>query len=109
MDWIVQRFYNGLDPTTRTMIDQGAGDTFMDLSPEEGQEIIEKIASNSRQWRKERSIVKRNNRYLCATEANDAFGALSKRFDTLLNTFESINANPLLKSNRITREFPTIL
>ncbi|KAK5776623.1 hypothetical protein PVK06_044583 [Gossypium arboreum] len=49
--WLqVQTFYNGVNPSTRQMIDAAAGGTINNKTPEEAYEFIEEISLNNYQW-----------------------------------------------------------
>ncbi|KAK5839294.1 hypothetical protein PVK06_008070 [Gossypium arboreum] len=49
--WLqVQTFHNGLNPSTRQMIDIAAGGTINNKTPEEAYEFIEKMSLNNYQW-----------------------------------------------------------
>ncbi|KAG8499370.1 hypothetical protein CXB51_005835 [Gossypium anomalum] len=49
--WLqVQTFHNGLNPSTRQMIDAVAGGTLNNKTPEEAYEFIEEMSLNNYQW-----------------------------------------------------------
>ncbi|KAG8475171.1 hypothetical protein CXB51_031769 [Gossypium anomalum] len=49
--WLqVQTFYNGLNPSTRQMIDAATGGTINNKTPEEASEFIEEMSLNNYQW-----------------------------------------------------------
>ncbi|KAG8496897.1 hypothetical protein CXB51_008079 [Gossypium anomalum] len=49
--WLqVQTFYNGVNPSTRQMIDAAASGTINNKTPEEASEFIEEISLNNYQW-----------------------------------------------------------
>ncbi|KAK5793055.1 hypothetical protein PVK06_034191 [Gossypium arboreum] len=49
--WLqVQTFYNGVNPSTRQMIDAAAGGTINNKTPEEAYEFIEEMSLNNYQW-----------------------------------------------------------
>ncbi|KAG8501006.1 hypothetical protein CXB51_003044 [Gossypium anomalum] len=49
--WLqVQTFHNGLNPSTRLMIDVAAGGTINNKTPEEAYEFIEEMSLNNYQW-----------------------------------------------------------
>ncbi|KAG8498918.1 hypothetical protein CXB51_005289 [Gossypium anomalum] len=49
--WLqVQMFYNGVNPSTRQMIDAAADGTINNKTPEEASEFIEKMSLNNYQW-----------------------------------------------------------
>ena len=50
--WLqVQTFYNGVNPSTRQMIDAAAGGTINNKTPEEAYEFIEEMSLNNYQWK----------------------------------------------------------
>ncbi|KAG8481482.1 hypothetical protein CXB51_026348 [Gossypium anomalum] len=49
--WLqVQMFYNGVNPSTRQIIDAAAGGTINNKTPEEAYEFIEEMSLNNYQW-----------------------------------------------------------
>ncbi|KAG8475377.1 hypothetical protein CXB51_031902 [Gossypium anomalum] len=49
--WLqVQTFYNGVNPSTRQIIDAAAGGTINNKTPEEAYEFIEEMSLNNYQW-----------------------------------------------------------
>ena len=56
----VQTFYNGLIPSTRTLIDAASGGAFMSKTQEEADNLLEEMAMNNFQWPNERSIARKN-------------------------------------------------
>ena len=53
--WLqVQTFYNGLNESTRSVIDAAAGRTIMRKTPEQAYELFEEMANNAYQWPTER-------------------------------------------------------
>ncbi|KAG8486355.1 hypothetical protein CXB51_019840 [Gossypium anomalum] len=49
--WLqVQTFYNGVNPSTRQMIDAAAGGTINNKTPEEAYKFIEEMSLNNYQW-----------------------------------------------------------
>ncbi|KAG8501202.1 hypothetical protein CXB51_003340 [Gossypium anomalum] len=49
--WLqVQMFYNGVNPSTRQMIDTAAGGTINNKTPEEAYKFIEEMSLNNYQW-----------------------------------------------------------
>ncbi|KAK5825215.1 hypothetical protein PVK06_020025 [Gossypium arboreum] len=49
--WLqVQTFYNGVNPSTRQMIDAAAEGTINNKTPEEAYEFIEEMSLNNYQW-----------------------------------------------------------
>ncbi|KAK5846848.1 hypothetical protein PVK06_003147 [Gossypium arboreum] len=49
--WLqVQTFYNGVNPSTRQMIDAAAGRTINNKTPKEAYEFIEEMSLNNYQW-----------------------------------------------------------
>ena len=56
---LVHNFYNGLNGTTRTIIDVAAGGAFMSKSANEAYELLEEMAMNNYQWPTERGQPKK--------------------------------------------------
>ncbi|XP_062109494.1 altered inheritance of mitochondria protein 3-like [Humulus lupulus] len=56
---LVHNFYNGLNGTTRTIIDAAAGGAFMRKSANEAYELLEEMAMNNYQWPNERGQPKK--------------------------------------------------
>ena len=52
----VQNFYNGLNASTRTLIDAASGGAFMCKSQDDAYNLLEEMAMNNYQWPNERSI-----------------------------------------------------
>ncbi|KAK5833702.1 hypothetical protein PVK06_017556 [Gossypium arboreum] len=49
--WLqVQTFHNGLNPSTRQMVDTAAGQTINNKTPEDAYEFIEEMSLNNYQW-----------------------------------------------------------
>ena len=46
---IVQTFYNGLNPSTRQLLDAAAGGTLGSKTPDEARQLIDEIELNSYQ------------------------------------------------------------
>ncbi|XP_040941654.1 uncharacterized protein [Gossypium hirsutum] len=46
----VQTFYNGVNPSTRQLIDAATGGTLNNETPEEAYEFIEEMPLNNHQW-----------------------------------------------------------
>ncbi|KAG8493192.1 hypothetical protein CXB51_010616 [Gossypium anomalum] len=54
--WLqVQTFYNGVNPSTRQLIDAATGRTLNNKTPEEAYEFIEEMSLNNYQWQVMRS------------------------------------------------------
>ncbi|KAK5784067.1 hypothetical protein PVK06_038585 [Gossypium arboreum] len=50
--WLqVQTFHNGLNPSTRQMVDVAAGGTINNKTPEDAYEFIEEMSLNNYQWK----------------------------------------------------------
>ncbi|KAH7655814.1 S-adenosyl-L-methionine-dependent methyltransferase protein [Dioscorea alata] len=50
-EWmIIHTFYNGLNPSTKELLDAAAGGTLGGKTPDEARHLIEKMAMNSYQW-----------------------------------------------------------
>lgn len=59
-DWIqVHNFYNGLNQSTRNMLDVAAGGMFMNKSTWDGQQLLAEMATNAYQWPSERNQARR--------------------------------------------------
>ncbi|XP_062118921.1 mediator of RNA polymerase II transcription subunit 15-like [Humulus lupulus] len=56
---LVHNFYNGLNGTTRTIIDVTAGGSFMSNSANEAYELLEEMAMNNYQWATKRGQPKK--------------------------------------------------
>ena len=46
----VQTFHNGLNPSTREMVDAAAGGTINNKTPEDAYEFIQEMSLNNYQW-----------------------------------------------------------
>jgi hypothetical protein len=55
----MQNFYNGLNASTRTLIDATLGGAFMNKSQDDAYNLLEEMATNNYQWPNERSIQKK--------------------------------------------------
>ena len=55
----VQTFYNGLIPSTRTLIDAASGGAFMSKTQEEAYNLLEEMAINNFQWPTERGMARK--------------------------------------------------
>ncbi|XP_061981417.1 uncharacterized protein LOC133701500 [Populus nigra] len=55
----VQNFYNGLNASTRTLIDAASGGAFMSKAQDDAYNLLEEMAMNNYQWPNERSIQKK--------------------------------------------------
>ncbi|KAA3457308.1 Retrovirus-related Pol polyprotein from transposon opus [Gossypium australe] len=55
----LERFYNGLNPHTRLVVDTSTNGALLSKSGNEAYEIIERIASNNYQWQTNRSTSRR--------------------------------------------------
>ena len=94
--WIqVQTFYNGLQPTTRTMIDAAAGGTLMKKSLEEAYELVEEMATNNYQWTADRVTTKR----IQGVHEIDSLSALAAQVATLSRKLDNINVSAIHSTN----------
>ena len=58
--WLqVQTFYNGLNLTTKQMIDVGAGGSLSNKTPTQAHNLMEEMAANNYQWHTARAKVGR--------------------------------------------------
>lgn len=75
---IIQYFYNGIGYNDIAMVDQGIGGSVMEHTPEEGERIQERLASNAHRWASEISNPKKSNgnHVTFAVEENDVISAL---------------------------------
>ncbi|CAH9077857.1 unnamed protein product [Cuscuta europaea] len=55
---LIISFYEGLHDTSKIVVDAFANGAFMELDPETGKEMLEKICNNSASWYSERSTQK---------------------------------------------------
>ncbi|KAI5349909.1 hypothetical protein L3X38_002800 [Prunus dulcis] len=81
----VQTFYNGLNTTSKTLIDAAAGGALIAKTQDEAYELLESMASNSYQWPSEHAMAKK-----ARVHDVDAITALTAQISTSLNNLEVI-------------------
>lgn len=86
---LVQTFYNGLNGSTRNMVDAAAGGTIMRKTPEEAYELLEEMASNSYQWPVERQQLRR----AAGVHEVDAITALAAQMEMLNKKIDRMQAH----------------
>ncbi|CAL9011906.1 unnamed protein product [Prunus brigantina] len=92
----VQTFYNGLNTTSKTLIDAAAGGALMAKTQDEAYEFLETMASNNYQWPSERAMPKK-----ARVHDVDAITALTAQISTLSKQLGSLNVNAIQTSNVI--------
>ncbi|MCQ7416326.1 retropepsin-like aspartic protease family protein, partial [Salmonella enterica] len=84
-DWLqVQLFYNGLTPSTKTIVDAAAGGTLLSKTVENARTLLEDMATNSYQWPSERSTPKK---IAAGVFEVDKVSALQAQMTSLANAF----------------------
>ncbi|CAM8901682.1 unnamed protein product [Rhodiola kirilowii] len=77
-------FYHGVDGASRLALDTAAGGAIMDLEPQEGYAVIEKITKNYFMWGSERGNPrKRGERHEAKAVSTRDYDALRKDFEKL--------------------------
>ncbi|XP_016648321.1 PREDICTED: uncharacterized protein LOC107880735 [Prunus mume] len=92
----VQTFYNGLNTTSKTLIDAAAGGALMAKTQDEAYELLETMTSNSYQWPSERAMPKK-----AGVHDVDAITALTAQISTLSKQLGSLNVNAIQTPNVI--------
>ncbi|KAF5449711.1 hypothetical protein F2P56_030128 [Juglans regia] len=96
--WIqVQTFYNGLQPTIRTMIDAEVRGTLMKKSLEDAYELVKEMVTNNYQWLVDRVTQKRTQ----GVHEIDSFYALTAQIATLSKKLDNINVSSIQSTNTI--------
>ncbi|KAJ9159609.1 hypothetical protein P3X46_025106 [Hevea brasiliensis] len=89
-DWIlVQNFYNGLLPSTRSTIDSGAEGDIMEKIVPQALELLERVAYHNYEWSNERG----NARTTTGVLEVDALNMINAQFDQLTKKLERMQAN----------------
>ncbi|KAI5312953.1 hypothetical protein L3X38_042127 [Prunus dulcis] len=76
----IQSFYNGLNSTSRTMIDAAAEGVLMEKHRNEAHNLLEEMAFNNYQWSSERSTPKKD-----GIHEIDTISTLTEQISTFLN------------------------
>ncbi|KAK5819638.1 hypothetical protein PVK06_024655 [Gossypium arboreum] len=96
--WLqVQTFYNGVNPSTRQMIDAAAGGTMNNKTPEDAYKFIEETSLNNYQWQVMRTKpMKTANVYNIdsVTMLSNQVELLNKKIDCLLG---SMQVHPVMR------------
>ncbi|KAG8483835.1 hypothetical protein CXB51_023321 [Gossypium anomalum] len=96
--WLqVQTFYNGVNPSTRQIIDAAAGGTINNKTPEEAYEFIEEMSLNNYQWQVMRTKPTKTAGVYNIDSVNmltNQVELLNKKIDGLLG---SIQVSPVMR------------
>ena len=76
---IIQKFYAGLNFSSRNLLDSSAGGTFMEITLGEATKLLGNIMVNYSQWHNERSTKK--------VHAIEEINVLSGKMDELMKLF----------------------
>ncbi|KAH9722903.1 hypothetical protein KPL70_006892 [Citrus sinensis] len=87
----LETFYNGLNPSTRLMVDASANRALLSKSYTEAYEILERIANNNYQWPSARQPAARGT---ARVHSIDAITALSAQVTSLTNMVKAMTATP---------------
>ncbi|KAH9769700.1 hypothetical protein KPL71_012114 [Citrus sinensis] len=87
----LETFYNGLNPSTRLMVDASANGALLSKSYTEAYEILERIANNNYQWPSARQLATRG---LAGVHNIDAITALSAQVTSLTNMVKALTSAP---------------
>ncbi|KAH9704917.1 hypothetical protein KPL70_011661 [Citrus sinensis] len=87
----LETFYNGLNPSTRLMVDASANGALLSKSYTEAYEILERIANNNYQWPSTRQPAARGS---AGVHNIDAITALSAQVTSLTNMVKAMTAAP---------------
>ena len=87
----LETFYNGLNPSTRLMVDASANWALLSKSYNEAYEILERITKNNYQWLSARQAAARGT---IEVHNRDALTALSAQITTLLNMVNVMTTTP---------------
>ncbi|MDV3146708.1 MAG: hypothetical protein Q8754_02610 [Sweet potato little leaf phytoplasma] len=77
-------FYNGLTPSTKTIVDAAAGGTLLSKTVENARILLEDMATNNYQWPSERSAPKK---IAAGVFEVDKVSALQAQMTSLANAF----------------------
>ncbi|KAH9698290.1 hypothetical protein KPL71_023958 [Citrus sinensis] len=87
----LETFYNGLNPSTRLMVDASANGALLSKSYTEAYEILERIANNNYQWPSARQPAARGS---AGVHNIDAITALSAQVTSLTNMVKAMTSAP---------------
>ncbi|KAH9792219.1 hypothetical protein KPL71_004032 [Citrus sinensis] len=87
----LETFYNGLNPSTKLIVDASANGALLSKSYNEAYEILERIANNNYQWPSARQPATRGS---AGVHNIDAITALSAQVTSLTNMVKAITAAP---------------
>ncbi|KAH9802442.1 hypothetical protein KPL71_001386 [Citrus sinensis] len=87
----LENFYNGLNPSTRLMVDASANGALLSKSYTEAYEILERIANNNYQWPLTRQPVAKGT---AGVHNIDAITALSAQVTSLTNMVKAMTSAP---------------
>ena len=87
----LETFYNGLNPSTRLMVDASANGALLSKSYTEGYEILERIANNKYRWPSARQPAVRGS---AGVHNIDVITALSAHVTSLTNMVKAMTAAP---------------
>ncbi|KAJ9175424.1 hypothetical protein P3X46_013981 [Hevea brasiliensis] len=89
-DWLlVQNFYNGLLPSTRSTVDSTAEGNLMEKIVTQALELLERVAYHNYEWSNERGNARRTAGVLEV----DALSMINAQFDQLIKKLERMIAN----------------
>ncbi|KAJ9128494.1 hypothetical protein P3X46_034954 [Hevea brasiliensis] len=89
-DWLlVQNFYNGLLPSTRSIVDSAAEGDLMKKIVTEALELLERVAFHNYNWSNERGSARRTAGVLEV----DALSMINAHFDQLTKRLDKMQAN----------------
>ncbi len=89
-DWLlVQNFYNGLLPSTRSTVDSAAEGDLMEKTLTQALELLERVAYHNYEWSNERGNAKRTAGVLEV----DALSMINAQFDQLTRRLDKMQAN----------------
>ena len=80
----VHHFYNGLNGTTRTLLDASTGGVPMSKSEDEAYQLLKNMAINNYQWLSERATLKKSTRMYEV----DVFSNLAGQVSLLTKQFQ---------------------
>ncbi|KAH9751794.1 hypothetical protein KPL71_014441 [Citrus sinensis] len=87
----LETFYNGLNPSTRLMVDASANGALLSKSYTEAYKILERIANNNYQWPSARQPATRGS---AGVHNIDAITALSAQVTSLTNMVKAMTSAP---------------
>ncbi|KAH9751853.1 hypothetical protein KPL71_014470 [Citrus sinensis] len=87
----LEAFYNGLNPSTRLMVDASANGALLSKSYTEAYEILERIANNNYQWPSTRQPAARG---AAGVHNIDAITTLSRQVTSLTNIVKAMTSAP---------------